>query len=102
MSEILDPTYAYILLFSVLVIVGIGAGYTAGERLGTVGSIALVGIIGFVSGLYTSREEADLFGSLVLTAGFAVLVAWFLPLALTWSLAVFLVGFIAGLRTERR
>ncbi|MFB6265479.1 MAG: hypothetical protein ABEI07_00160, partial [Candidatus Nanohaloarchaea archaeon] len=62
----------------------------------------LTGILGFVAGIYSSREENDLFGSLVLTGGFTALVVWLLPLGMEWGIAIFLVGFIAGMRTERR
>ncbi|MDY6769583.1 MAG: hypothetical protein SVU88_01285 [Candidatus Nanohaloarchaea archaeon] len=102
MSEALDPTQSYVLLFILLIVAGVGVGLAAGPRLEVIGSAALVGIIGFVSGLYTSREETDLFGSLLLTGGATALVAVFLPLTVTWSIAVFLVGFIAGMRSERR
>ncbi|MCJ7478557.1 MAG: DUF4407 domain-containing protein [Candidatus Nanohaloarchaeota archaeon QJJ-7] len=102
MSEVLDPAYIYILLFIGLLIVGLGLGYNASDAIGGTGSIALTVILGFLAGIYSSREENQLFGSLALTTGFTLIVVWLLPLGLEWGIAIFLIGFIIGMKTERR
>ncbi|MDY6768938.1 MAG: hypothetical protein SVW02_02410 [Candidatus Nanohaloarchaea archaeon] len=102
MTDVLDPTTAYLLLFIILVFAGLGIGYTAGGQLGLIGSAIFAGVLGFAAGLYTTRETTDIFGSLLLTGGFAAVIGIFLPLTVTWSVAVFLVGFILGMRNERR
>ncbi|MDY6761780.1 MAG: hypothetical protein SVY41_01905 [Candidatus Nanohaloarchaea archaeon] len=101
MTDVLDPSKAYIILFAALVLLGLGVG-AAGAGLGVVGAVLVAALLGFVAGLYTERESTDIFGSLVLTAGFTAVVGWMLPLSITWTVAVFLLGFIAGMRTERR
>lgn len=102
MSELLDPSHTHAIFFVLALLAALGVGYTAGGSLGMLGSVLFTGFLGFVAGLYTSREETDIFAALVLTGGFTALVGLFLPLSVNWSVAIFLVGFIVGMRTERR
>lgn len=102
MTEMMDPAPAYLLLFVLLILAGLGIGYSAEGSIGMLGNVIFAGFLGFVSGLYTAREETDVFGSLLITGGFTALVAWFLPLTVTWSIAIFLVGFVIGMRAETR
>ncbi len=101
MTDVLDPSTAYLILFTVLFLAGIGIG-VAGAGFGVLGSGLIVALLGWVAGMYTSRESTDIVGSLLLTAGFTAVVGWMLPLSVTWTIAIFLLGFIAGMRTERR
>lgn len=102
MTDLLDPTKAYLLLFTVLILGGLGVGYTAGDRLSVLGSVIFAGGLGFVSGIHASREEVELLASMLVTGGLTALVVMFLPLGVDWGIAVFLIGFILGMRTDRR
>ncbi len=101
MTDVLDPTPAHLLFFSLLIAAAAGIGYTMGGRLGLFGSAVFAGIIGFAAGLYAEGEEASPVAIAVVAGGLTAVTLVFLPLSLTWGTAVFLVGFAVGMRTER-
>lgn len=101
MSEVLDATPTYILALSTLLLVAAAVGFTASGTLSLFGSILLAAVLGFLGGMYASREEAEWVGSFLLTAALTGVVLSFLPLDVTRGLVVFLAGFVAGMRTER-
>lgn len=103
MAEFTDPLIAYLVGLLLLIAGAAGAGYLLTDHLtGAVPTAVVIGIIGFVSGLYVAANQGEWFGFMFVSGGAALVLAYFLPLEFVQAIAVFLIGYIVGLRTERR
>lgn len=97
----MDPLPTYIIAFLVLGAAAAGLGFWAAGTTSIIGSFFLAAILGFAGGIYAARERNEWFGSFVVMAALTGVVMSFLPLGTVRGLAVFVAGFVVGMRTER-
>ncbi|MFB6265845.1 MAG: hypothetical protein ABEI07_02045 [Candidatus Nanohaloarchaea archaeon] len=102
MGEMLDPTPSYILLFASILGGGALIGFFFGRRLGLLPSLVVMALLGFVAGVYTSRESVEPVGSLTVSLVAASVLSYFLEPGFFLEIGVFLAAVLAGLKVERR
>ncbi len=103
MAEFTDPLAAYILTILLIVLGLAGAGYVLTDHVtGFAPSAAIIAFIGFISGLYITSNRGEWFGFMIVIGVASLILAYFLPISFVHAVAAFLIGYIIGMRTERR
>lgn len=103
MAEFTDPLAAYLLAILLLVAGIAGVGYVLTDHVtGFAPSAAVIAVIGFVSGMYVSSNQGEWFGFMIVIGGIGLILTYFLPIGAVHAIAAFLIGYIIGMRTERR
>lgn len=102
MSDMLDPLANFFVIMGVLVVLSVGVGLFLPDTIGMVGTVIFLGLFGFLSGHYMESNEGEWFGFLLASGLLAAIIAYFLPLPLPVELAIFVIGYVIGMETERR
>lgn len=102
MSDILDPLANFFVIMGVLVVLAVVVGLFLPDTLGIVGTVVFLGLFGFLSGHYMESNEGEWFGFLLASGVLAAIISYFLPLSMPIDLAIFVVGYVIGMETERR
>lgn len=103
MTEITEPGFAYIILFIGIILGAVGIGWFLAEQVtGTVVGAIILALFGFVGGIHVSSNRGEWVGFLLVAGGFSAIIAYFLPMQIVEGVAAFGIGYVLGLRTERR
>lgn len=102
MAEFTDASAIYIVMIVGAIAGAAGLGWYMAEQVSTAVIAILFMLGGYLDGLYISSSGAEITGFSVFTGVVAAAFAYFLPIALHVGVALFALGLLLGVRTDRR
>ncbi len=102
MTEITDAGIVYLVTIGVAIIAAAGAGWYVAEQLSTVITAIILLLLGYFGGIHVASNNAEVIGFSLLALIVVTIFAYMLPITVLGGLALFIVGYLLGMQTERR